>query len=632
MPTKEELAIMSALAYGVGAPPNNLVDPSGWSSSPGPRSEYGLQYRVFVRGAEIVIAYAGTNEPDDLIADLDGALGVPDLQFFAAAQVYAEVRRDHPEIPPENITFTGHSLGGGIASVMAVWFDRQATAFAPAPFQSYVMDGPAQALSVLAQLYLLKNVGPYWGLVSYFAEAQLPAREANVTSYAVVGEFLETPPFTSLNTIEGPDAYHLDIGNEPASRWTRHLMDLHAAATIDATFVHALHELPAAGAAIFDETLYKKKLKSGERDFLRMLLQRRGNGALHNFALDLERLTGTGGVQLLSGGLVAALMDRYMDAPPGPVAQVIDAVSGGVHLVSPVSSYPGRVRLNAAMAGLLFGDDRTAAEGRLRTITDWYVNNDGAAALVLAPHSTDDAAIGSTVTDTLEGGAGNDLLWGGAGDDYLFGGDDNDVLIGSVGMDVLDGGAGIDYLSGGSENDTLSGGAGRDQLEGGDGHDVYAFAGLWDSDVILDSDSDGAITIAGLGTLSGAGAKKLGEGTWQSDDKSVTYNLVHDSGQPDTLVIGVAGPNSGTIRIRNWSSGALGITLGTEWAAAPVNPEYLGDFGKATSGGSYLTSPTGYVSGGALPDAADVINGTSVNDTLRGLAATTASPAVLGMT
>ena len=365
MPTKEELAIMSALAYGVGAPPNNLVDPSGWSSSPGPRSEYGLQYRVFVRGAEIVIAYAGTNEPDDLIADLDGALGVPDLQFFAAAQVYAEVRRDHPEIPPENITFTGHSLGGGIASVMAVWFDRQATVFAPAPFQSYVMDGPAQALSVLAQLYLLKNVGPYWGLVSYFAEAQLPAREANVTSYAVVGEFLETPPFTSLNTIEGPDAYHLDIGNEPASRWTRHLMDLHAAATIDATFVHALHELPAAGAAIFDETLYKKKLKSGERDFLRMLLQRRGNGALHNFALDLERLTGTGGVQLLSGGLVAALMDRYMDAPPGPVAQVIDAVSGGVHLVSPVSSYPGRVRLNAAMAGLLFGDDRTAAEGTI---------------------------------------------------------------------------------------------------------------------------------------------------------------------------------------------------------------------------------------------------------------------------
>ena len=33
------------------------------------------------------------------------------------------------------ISFTGHSLGGGLASNMAVWFDRSATTFAEGPFE-----------------------------------------------------------------------------------------------------------------------------------------------------------------------------------------------------------------------------------------------------------------------------------------------------------------------------------------------------------------------------------------------------------------------------------------------------------------------------------------------------------------
>lgn len=33
-----------------------------------------------------------------------------------------------------DISFTGHSLGGGLASLMSVWFDRPSIVFAPAPF------------------------------------------------------------------------------------------------------------------------------------------------------------------------------------------------------------------------------------------------------------------------------------------------------------------------------------------------------------------------------------------------------------------------------------------------------------------------------------------------------------------
>ena len=81
MPTKDEYAIMSALAYGQSSlpSPNNLAAPTGWSWTPySPESANGLQYSVFVRGAEIVIAYAGTDpyDPEDLLADLAGAAGV----------------------------------------------------------------------------------------------------------------------------------------------------------------------------------------------------------------------------------------------------------------------------------------------------------------------------------------------------------------------------------------------------------------------------------------------------------------------------------------------------------------------------------------------------------------------------
>ena len=77
-----------------------------------------------------------------------------------------------------------------------------------------------------------------------------------------------------------------------------------------------------------------------------------------------------------------------------------------------------------------------------------------------------DVIVGSTVVDTLDGGAGNDILQGGADDDTLYGGAGDDILQGGADDDTLDGGAG---------NDTLEGGAGTDDtyiFESGDGADT----------------------------------------------------------------------------------------------------------------------------------------------------------------
>ena len=78
----------------------------------------------------------------------------------------------------------------------------------------------------------------------------------------------------------------------------------------------------------------------------------------------------------------------------------------------------------------------------------------------------------SSVSTTLEGGAGADSLSGGAAGDSLAGGAGADTLSGAGGADTLDGGSEADLLSGGQGADSLSGGAGTDTLRGGAGADT----------------------------------------------------------------------------------------------------------------------------------------------------------------
>lgn len=80
---------------------------------------------------------------------------------------------------------TGHSLGGGLASVMAVWFDRPAYVFAAAPFQSSAdANQPtntvaAYALQSVMQIMRsrLDNVDP--SFASYDPATDFASREAN---------------------------------------------------------------------------------------------------------------------------------------------------------------------------------------------------------------------------------------------------------------------------------------------------------------------------------------------------------------------------------------------------------------------------------------------------------------------
>lgn len=152
---------------------------------------------------------------------------------------------------------------------------------------------------------------------------------------------------------------------------------------------------------------------------------------------------------------------------------------------------------------------------------------------------------GSTYADHLYGGAATDTLTGGEGNDYLEGGGGNDQLSGDDGNDILIGGAG---------DDVLAGGDGSNRLEGGSGFDTYELSGSG-LQVIVDADGVGRILADGVVLAGGA---RTGDHRYASDDGEVQYTFVGDPASGGTLII------NGTVTIQNFHDGDLGIALGQD--------------------------------------------------------------------
>jgi hypothetical protein len=130
----------AVFAYSVyAASPNNQMPlPAGWTQNfvLSTTSPSGFAANVYAKGTgEVVIAFRGTDTDDvfPLLADfllgnIPAATGAISTQVQQAIQVVADTMQAYPGAA---ISFTGHSLGGGLASLTATNSDQAAATLYP---------------------------------------------------------------------------------------------------------------------------------------------------------------------------------------------------------------------------------------------------------------------------------------------------------------------------------------------------------------------------------------------------------------------------------------------------------------------------------------------------------------------
>lgn len=116
-PTFGELCAMAGAIYNdndaVTQEMNQTVSTNGWTAKSFPPGSSGFQAGVFSRGGDTVVAFRGTvpSNTGDLLADLKLGMGMNTSHFAQGEAVLSQLKG-------QNVTLTGHSLGGAIAQIV----------------------------------------------------------------------------------------------------------------------------------------------------------------------------------------------------------------------------------------------------------------------------------------------------------------------------------------------------------------------------------------------------------------------------------------------------------------------------------------------------------------------------------
>ena len=145
--TDLDRALLAGAAYGKVRSTNNFVPypVDAVQLGEGVQTPSGFEAYSNRYDGKIAIAFAGTLFPGsgvfggtaestlsqlDWIANVALGVGLASRQIFDAAHYYQQLRQANPGA---EIVFTGHSLGGGLAALMGVFFDKVVYTFDPAP-------------------------------------------------------------------------------------------------------------------------------------------------------------------------------------------------------------------------------------------------------------------------------------------------------------------------------------------------------------------------------------------------------------------------------------------------------------------------------------------------------------------
>ncbi|MFZ5594910.1 MAG: lipase family protein [Pseudomonadota bacterium] len=439
MATQREIdyALMAGAAYrSTRSDINRFPVPQGWSEIPSSHVVLpsGFEAISFTNGSEIVISFAGTGPGlnADWLANSGLALGLGSTQLLQAAEYYLQVKAANPGA---DITFTGHSLGGGLASLLGVFFNETAVTFDQAPFRN-----SANVLVANDLLLRLKDAFPAAGYpqiatwlapLERFAQDGLTAREVNVTDINVQGEVLDYLPFSGIGSqtslSHGTPDLSLAVDLHSQALLTAFLQSDRTAAPgqalDDVTF-----KLTDLLAMIFDEGLYARttsKTNTTDPNLLDRLIRHEFGNApgatdtdmLTRFTADMWKIAQDGGLTLtdnnISKALIAFAMQMYYEKTTAADKYLFTEVTGGIRF----DRNDVAATLTAAKGYQYFKDyletlpgaERELIARQLPGLLDWYIQAGGQAMMAAA-------------------GDQRALMLGGVGDDSLTGGGLADVL------------------------------------------------------------------------------------------------------------------------------------------------------------------------------------------------------------
>jgi Ca2+-binding RTX toxin-like protein len=544
---------------------------------------------------EIVISYAGTDgdagsvfSNADKQADAALGLGLWSEQLGQAAAYYLEIKAANPNA---SISFTGHSLGGGLASLMSVFFGEAAFTFDQAPFAAAVIQagrlesylqtrfgstmGTATLSGLLAPLHrYVLAAEPY--NANPPTEDTLWMRQKRVTNLNVQGEFLSVDlPYRLLDRL-GSQNNISDNTNGVSSE------DLHAQALLtaylqsgdtptstasDHTLGQVSFKLTELLKMIFDKSLFAyttAKSNATDENFLEHLVRHQtgnvagvaanGDAMVTRFTSDLWKIAQDNGLTLTNNFITKALtafaMQMYYedtDNAKNANKTLFADVNGGGGIQFDMADVAAKFKTAFVAGKALDLDDakgavhirnyietaftegeRTLIQSLLPVLRDWYVQA---------------GADGMNTADTLNSNA------------FLLGGAGNDGLVGGTGADLLIGNGGVD---------TLTGGQGNDILLGGKGNDTYRYTTGDGLDTILDVEGQNTLQIDGQALTGGA---QYGDAlVYRSSDGKHLYVQA----DANTLLI------DGTILIQNYGTGGS-FNLNMTGAGTDENPQTTAD-------------------------------------------------------
>ncbi len=434
---KELASIFALRAYDDDVRTVNLpAAPAGWTELPKKHPEtHGFGYSLFGSSAgDIVIAYRGTDAVMgwDGIADAALFLGFATSQAKQAAEVYADVLEDYGEAA--NVTFTGHSLGGGLASMMAVWFDRPAIVFDSAPFEvaatrqdviQWVRDG-------------LTGRTPA-ALASFNPATNLLDRESKVTSHYASGEFLKALTLRSATTgLYALPEVPLDFGQQRVNMFTMHSQALLTAGLLTPAFAAAAARVQAALPLIMSPRYYSPDTTGLEsRNFLLDLIRSEqaapGNGKLTHFAADLDKLgTNRAGLNAAAqDAIIAQAIEWYYWQGADYAGQEFFTPATGAlqYATAQGDALPGALNKAGPYTRLWLNPGSSFQTTAVPAFAQWNVATSSAGAEAAARDlSKNQIFLGGAGADRFTGGSVNDLMMGGAGDDTYVVGSGRDVV------------------------------------------------------------------------------------------------------------------------------------------------------------------------------------------------------------